>query len=306
MERNQPPSRRLLTIERLQGWSMLAYYPLEHIYFLASQNIIKLSDKTITKIAVWSCRFWAAYVILQFYHLREDSRILSRRAKGLKGSEISEEQRDEVLSRKRALLNELWVNIGYMPLTIHWSLEQGLYRNEVSAATLYRTCIHISDKYFAVLDWALRNDCRLCKLPRWLGGYRHEVRCLPIRNSCRDMQYVDNIYFLFGPVVLDSTRFYPIVCCGHFDVRSSCLSKIIRSATSSSVFLNVSNGLFMMLHLLLHKRVCKLSRRVSIYLMAVCDAGSASYVLSEGVGSRGDHFEFDTKPWVIGLSKIST
>jgi len=130
MEQTQPPSRKLLTIERLQGWSMLAYYPLEHIYYLASQKIIPMSNRKLLKIAVWSCRFWAAYVVLQFVHLREDWRHLRARERALKGTEITPEQKEEISRRKRALSNEFWANVGYFPLTIHWSLEQGLYRNE--------------------------------------------------------------------------------------------------------------------------------------------------------------------------------
>lgn len=64
LEKSHPPTRALLTIERLQGWSMLAYYPLEHVYFLASHKMLpwKLSSRTLNKISLWSCRFWAAYV----------------------------------------------------------------------------------------------------------------------------------------------------------------------------------------------------------------------------------------------------
>lgn len=74
-------------IERIQVWSMLAYYPLEHLcecwisdhrYFhlsdggglmhtrtnqtidyLASKKIVPLSDQKLNKVGAWSCRFWA-------------------------------------------------------------------------------------------------------------------------------------------------------------------------------------------------------------------------------------------------------
>lgn len=109
---------------------MLAYYPLEHIYFLASQKIISVNDRRLNKIAVWSCRFWAAYVILQLLHLREDQHLLRLRHKALKGVENAGEQKEGISRRRWALWNEFLVNLGYLPLTIHWSLEQGLYRNE--------------------------------------------------------------------------------------------------------------------------------------------------------------------------------
>ena len=64
IEKSQPATRKLLTIERLQGWSMLAYYPLEHVYYLASHKLLpwKLSRRTIDALGLWSTRFWAAYV----------------------------------------------------------------------------------------------------------------------------------------------------------------------------------------------------------------------------------------------------
>jgi hypothetical protein len=120
MERSQPPSRKLLTIERLQGWSMLAYYPLEHLYFLASQKIIPINQRRLAKIAVWSCRFWAAYVMLQFVHLQEDQHHLRLAQKAIKGGDATSEQKKEISRKKRALRNEFLVNLGYLPLTIHW------------------------------------------------------------------------------------------------------------------------------------------------------------------------------------------
>lgn len=110
MERNPPPTRRLLTIERLQGWSMLAYYPLEHIYYMLTHDIIpttfalptlaslipfvasKPSGKLVTlnrgAFAIWSCRFWATYIILQFVHMKEDFKLLKLREKAVSKSKV--------------------------------------------------------------------------------------------------------------------------------------------------------------------------------------------------------------------------
>jgi len=146
LERSPPPTRRLLLIERLQGWSMLAYYPLEHLYYLVSHSLLPKSQGKGWKarlldanfLGLWSTRFWALYVLLQFAHLAEDRRLLLQRqkavnkAKGKKKSpaEENDELRD-VTSRWDQLYNELIVNLGYLPLTIHWSLEGGLFRNEI-------------------------------------------------------------------------------------------------------------------------------------------------------------------------------
>ncbi|KZS94161.1 hypothetical protein SISNIDRAFT_453882, partial [Sistotremastrum niveocremeum HHB9708] len=129
LEKTSPPTRRLLNIERIQGWSMLAYYPLEHLYYLGSHQIIPISSKKLEKLSLWSCRFWAVYVVLQFFHLSEDQRLLKLRERALRSVDAPEE-RKEIKRSKIAIANEFWTNVGYLPLTIHWSLEKGLFKNE--------------------------------------------------------------------------------------------------------------------------------------------------------------------------------
>lgn len=142
IERNPPPSRLLQTIERLQGFSMLVYYPLEHVYYFAAHGILPPrftpSSELNNKIAIWSCRAWAAYVALQFWHLKEDYRLLRVQEDSLKKSGVDSpdpgsiaEQSSVISRRKAALWNELVVNMSYLPLTVHWSLEKGLFTNEV-------------------------------------------------------------------------------------------------------------------------------------------------------------------------------
>jgi hypothetical protein len=137
LERSHPPTRRLLTIERLQGWAMLGYYPLEHIYYLGASKIIPVSPKTLNKLSLWSCRFWAVYVILQFSHLSEDRRLLANREQAVKNLELGPAERDDIEKRRKAIQRETWVNIGYLPLTIHWSLQYGLYSNEVCTRLIH-------------------------------------------------------------------------------------------------------------------------------------------------------------------------
>ncbi|PCH42056.1 hypothetical protein WOLCODRAFT_137663 [Wolfiporia cocos MD-104 SS10] len=159
MERSSPPTRRLLTIERLQGWSMLVYYPLEHLYYLLAHSIVPselavaslaslLPIRTggmksassarrlaldMNAISIWSCRFWALYVLLQFAHLREDRILLKAKEKALSKSKAvtAQAEKAELRARWDALWSEVVVNLGYLPLTIHWSLEKGLFTNEI-------------------------------------------------------------------------------------------------------------------------------------------------------------------------------
>ena len=177
LERSPQPTRKLLTIERLQGWSMLAYYPLEHIYYLCSHGVVPSTIPSLSSLfsatakpirlnlnalGMWSCRFWALYVVLQFAHLHEDRKLLKIRERSLrkaKGTGPSHLEKEELRHRWDAYWNEVVVNIGYLPLTVHWyvsrmlsppppiipppipnhsyidarSLEKGLFKNDVSS-----------------------------------------------------------------------------------------------------------------------------------------------------------------------------
>lgn len=76
---------------------MLAYFPLEHIYYLASHSILptqitrpsllgKASEPInidIAAISRNSTRLWAFYVLLQIAHLREDRRLLKVRERAV-------------------------------------------------------------------------------------------------------------------------------------------------------------------------------------------------------------------------------
>lgn len=165
LERDPPPTRPLHTIERIQGWSMLAYCPMEAVAYLASHGILPVSTANQNRLWLWSCRCWAVYVGLQLLHLVEDNRLLRLRARALERSrghpvpaaavrssaaddekkslsaastdELSEEQAvtrklwDDLDERKQAILSELWVNLGYLPLTIHWSCPSGIFNSDV-------------------------------------------------------------------------------------------------------------------------------------------------------------------------------
>lgn len=154
LERNPPVTRALLNIERLQGWSMLLYYPLEHLYYLTSHSLIPTSFKlpslpflttsskgprlTISPnaVALYSSRFWAVYVFLQLLHLQQDKVLLQQHQRQLKKSKttLTELEQKEVDARWDTYWSELAVNVGYAPLTLHWSMEKGLFKNEIWVA----------------------------------------------------------------------------------------------------------------------------------------------------------------------------
>jgi len=148
MERSPPPTRLLHNIERIQGWSMLIYCPLEALAYLGSHSVLPISAHTQGKFYLAGARFWMLYVVLQLLHLVEDNRLLRLRARALERSrghptpartpvtekkvELGDAQAEtramwrELDQRKEAILNQLWVNLGYLPLTIHWSSRTGL------------------------------------------------------------------------------------------------------------------------------------------------------------------------------------
>jgi hypothetical protein len=123
IEHNPPQTSQLLNIQRIQNFTMILYYPLEHIWWLAYHKVITMSDAQMNKIGVWSCRFWAAYVILQFYHLVIEWRLHKRQCRNIiKKVDCDEE---EIIKEKRALkgareriIREALINIGYLPLTV--------------------------------------------------------------------------------------------------------------------------------------------------------------------------------------------
>ncbi|KAF9533903.1 hypothetical protein CPB83DRAFT_757093 [Crepidotus variabilis] len=150
LERRPSESRKILTIERLQGWAMILFFPLEHLSYLASHNILpagitsplSLFSSKKRKInlnpgtlSMWSCRLWGAYVLLHFAHLFEDRKLIlqryasMRRANG--GTGLSDDNKAEMKQRWDAYWSEVVINLGYLPLTVHWSLEKGLFTNEV-------------------------------------------------------------------------------------------------------------------------------------------------------------------------------
>jgi hypothetical protein len=84
---------------------------------------------------IWSSRFWAAYVgvelvrlgVVRFYGDEASRKVMEAQDDGEKEDKIAKEER----ARKEKLANWLWwkdlaSNVAYAPMTLHWSLEQGL------------------------------------------------------------------------------------------------------------------------------------------------------------------------------------
>ena len=150
-------------IQSLQLISLLIYYPLENLTYLSSHDIFKLSPARELRWSVWSCRAWAAYVGLDFITLWERWQGLKVRERELldqrkrveeQASQTTSEKPSSLVSSedetsstssptlsalhnseiklqalRTSFLEDLVSNIGYAPLTIHWSLYSGLWTN---------------------------------------------------------------------------------------------------------------------------------------------------------------------------------
>jgi len=134
-ESNPSPNTSLQFLTRLQNIANVCYYPLEHIYWLGAHEVITLSKETLNKIGIWSCRFWAAYVVLYFIQLWEEKRLWDHKVKNLKKAKASNsislkdfnDQKIALKEEKKTLLINTIINSAYFPLTIHWSLENSKF-----------------------------------------------------------------------------------------------------------------------------------------------------------------------------------
>ncbi|ODQ66662.1 hypothetical protein NADFUDRAFT_50572 [Nadsonia fulvescens var. elongata DSM 6958] len=161
---NSPPKDKIIKwITWLQIGTIYGFQPLENVAYLMMKKIVrfqfagtankeKRNDKLELALWLWSCRFWAAYVLLDFAKLyrnrqlrqlsltefneaqllkaksreseKDISKTKNRKAK-LRESEEKAEFLHNLGLQKRADIMSLVSNLSYLPLTIHWSLERG-------------------------------------------------------------------------------------------------------------------------------------------------------------------------------------
>ncbi|KAG9315007.1 hypothetical protein JVU11DRAFT_4118, partial [Chiua virens] len=172
---------------RLQGWSMLVYYPLEHLYYLRAHNLIPATIPSVTSLlrlgrtskrsllnakslAMWSCRAWTLYVILQFAHLMEDRKLLLMKERSLrKGKGVMAEDREDLRNKWDAFWNEVVANSANLPLALHWSIEQGIFTSDI--------WLTIFGFINAVATF--RSGWKATALPSLKAGKAHEVSGSP-------------------------------------------------------------------------------------------------------------------------------
>jgi hypothetical protein len=122
-----PTDPTLATVAKLQTYANMLYFPLENAAYLGSHSIIPINKRTETDLWLWSCRFWAAHVALDFVRLWKERQI---HIKGKAPEKGDEKEWD------RKWWAQLVMNLAYAPLTVHWSLEKGLGFKDVEIGYL--------------------------------------------------------------------------------------------------------------------------------------------------------------------------
>jgi hypothetical protein len=94
------------------------YQVLENGAYLSSKGVMGWTTERQGWAWMWSSRCWAAHTALEFVRLARERQV--RKGKAVVGEKGEEEVRDLAWRR------EVWINSGYAPLTIHWSLDGGI------------------------------------------------------------------------------------------------------------------------------------------------------------------------------------
>ncbi|KAK9772665.1 hypothetical protein AB5N19_04813 [Seiridium cardinale] len=104
------------------------FQALENGAYLAQKNVLGWQPANIGKAYRWSARFWGAFVGLKLGELFLDryrrSQVPKRQRMGDKTVTVFEREEREWSAEWRKLATR---NLAWFPLTLHWSLEQGLF-----------------------------------------------------------------------------------------------------------------------------------------------------------------------------------
>ncbi|KAI1185490.1 hypothetical protein F5B17DRAFT_407714 [Nemania serpens] len=114
------------------AWSQLAacvvFQALENGAYLASKGVLEWAPATQAKAWRWSARFWGSFVGLELVRLFHES---SRRARRSRADKFAGGKTVALVEREEQEWRSTWRktvvrNLAWAPLTLHWSLEQGL------------------------------------------------------------------------------------------------------------------------------------------------------------------------------------
>ena len=119
-----PPADKVLQRVGLAHVAVnVAFQGLENLAYLGQHGVISRSPQRQARDWVWSSRFWAAHVLLEFVRLARLRALWDRETIDGDDKEAKAKRKDEV----DAWWRELLINVLYAPMTLHWSVEEGLF-----------------------------------------------------------------------------------------------------------------------------------------------------------------------------------
>lgn len=131
---NPPEDRTLVRITLAQVGVNILYQVLEHVAYLGQHGIIRRSERQQARDWVWSSRFWAAHVLLEFVRLWRVRALWDRKDAEDKSKEEGMEKEKEAKIKRKEEVDAWWrgllMNVCYAPMTIHWSVESGTMSDE--------------------------------------------------------------------------------------------------------------------------------------------------------------------------------
>ncbi|RPB29845.1 hypothetical protein L211DRAFT_864397 [Terfezia boudieri ATCC MYA-4762] len=128
--RNPPKDMTIRKIAYLQIAVNFLYQILENLAYLGQHKVLPIGKKRQNSYWLWSSRFWMAHVVLEFCRLKRERDLdLKGKDKAESGDaprwyEVAGVMKSD--GKKSVWLRQLWSNMAYAPLTVHWSLESGL------------------------------------------------------------------------------------------------------------------------------------------------------------------------------------
>ena len=105
---------------------------LENAAYLGSKGVLNFGQRKITRWYMWSCRFWALHVLLEFVRLARVRAL--RRKEGIPSGREEKEGKMEVAKAEAKWWRDVYINAAWMPLTIHFSTEKGFVGEGTTAA----------------------------------------------------------------------------------------------------------------------------------------------------------------------------
>ncbi|KAL8911143.1 MAG: hypothetical protein Q9171_003634 [Xanthocarpia ochracea] len=108
---------------------------LENLAYLGDNNILPLNAQTRAKFWRWCCRAWALHVFLDI------AKLLRQRHLGNTRPEVKDATKQlesanggqDIAEREAQWWRELKINLAYAPMTLHYSLENGVMSDSLVA-----------------------------------------------------------------------------------------------------------------------------------------------------------------------------